>query len=165
MVLTKQSWVRDITNDVTRVAKSNDNSSGIRRNTSDISTGCGPPTTTSASSKKSFEREQTTGASAYVSQDVIRRLATARRRKNWRAALAQLEEIEREAVEVRNARMRTRRKRGGKAGRQQQQQWDESEGEYWRVWCVSGACSKEDVKRARTTVYNMVMAVLGTRKR
>ena len=100
--------------------------------------------------------EDSAGTSSYVSQAIIRRLAKARRRKSWRAVLKQLDAIEEETAEIRGRRSG----RGGGGGRFP----TSAAAEDWRVWCANGL-SREDGVRARTTVYNMAMDVLGARKR
>lgn len=103
-----------------------------------------------------------------INESIIRRLASCRRHKDWKAALIELEALEQEAgdsVATRKTGQKqfrevgwagTASERGVREGR--------AEGEAWYFWCTSGL-SQEDGERARTTVYNMVLDVLGARKR
>ena len=108
-----------------------------------------------------------------MNQRVIRRLASARRRKDWRAVLKELEEIERDAwaaarLDVRGAGPRGGAYTGGGGaggrGAGGGRSIEGRTGGAWRVWCAEGL-APADAERARTTVYNIVMDVLGSKKR
>lgn len=83
------------------------------------------------------------GSRSLVNPTIIRRLASARRHTDWKAALKGLEITEEEAKAA------DARSRGG---------------EGWRVWCAAGR-PREDGALARTRVYNMIMHVLSASKR